>query len=250
MLRIILVLIIVSLFLILFLPILLLLALIRLFRPDVSEHIAFLLVRNVFRLILRVSGTKIQVIGRESIPEKQGLLYVGNHRSIFDILILYVLFPSSTPFVAKDSLKKVPILPFWMTMIGCLFLDRKDLKAGMQMIRKASSRIKEGKSICIFPEGTRSKNDADVPLLDFHEGSFRVATMAGSPIVPVAINNSHSILSMKPLFIRPSRIIVEFGDPIVTAALARSDKKRLGTRSREIITEMLVKNARLLEKTL
>ena len=77
--------------------------------------------------------------------------------------------------------------------LHCLFLDRQDIKAGMKTILTAIDKVKSGISICIFPEGTRNKGENELEMLPFHEGSFKIATKAGCPIIPIAISNSAEI---------------------------------------------------------
>ena len=143
------------------------------------------------RVILWLAGTKITVIGKENMPD-EAALYVGNHRSFFDVLILYIQFQRLTGFVAKNSLEKIPSLRVWMRHLYCLFLDRNDIKQGLKVILQAIEYVKQGISICIFPEGTRNDGE-ELTMLPFKEGSFKIALKSGCPIVPVSINNSAEI---------------------------------------------------------
>ncbi|MEE0955620.1 MAG: lysophospholipid acyltransferase family protein [Eubacterium sp.] len=233
-------------FLIVTLPVAAVLALIGLFNKDLRERGAHVIIRWIFRVLLKASGTKLTVKGLERIPEDPRVLFVGNHRSIYDILVVYSILPRSTAIVAKDSLKKIPLLNMWMIFVGAFFLDRKDLKAGMQMILDASDRIKNGRPVLIFPEGTRNRGAEDLPLLEFHEGSLRIATKSKAPVVPVSISNTIRILGYHPLALHPCHVIVEFGEPIPTDGMPRSEQKRLGARCREIMSETIEENRKLL----
>ena len=112
------------------------------------------------------------------------MLYIGNHRSYFDILLTYVRCPDLTGYVAKAEMEKIPLLSNWMRYLHCLFLDRKDIKKGLKTILTGVKKMKSGISICIFPEGTRNRSESELDLLPFHEGSFKLATRSGCPIVP------------------------------------------------------------------
>ena len=147
------------LYLILSIPVLLVLLLIRKKKPEVCDKVSRALIRWIFRVILFFSGTKITVKGQENIPKDRAVLYIGNHRSYFDILITYTTVPGSCGFVAKKELARIPLLKNWMDLIHCLFLDRSDIKQGLQMILAGCEEIKSGTSICIFPEGTRGKTE-------------------------------------------------------------------------------------------
>ena len=88
--------------------------------------------------------------------------------------------------------KKVPLLSTWMRFVYCLFLDRENPKEGLKTILQAIDYVKNGISICIFPEGTRNKGE-ELSLLPFKEGAFKIATKTGCPIVPISMNNTAEI---------------------------------------------------------
>src|SRR5699024_7510329 len=111
------------------------------------------IIQAVFRVILKVTGADITIIGHERVPKDQAVLYIGNHRSYFDILLTYVLCPDTTGYIAKKEMEPIPLLSNWMKYLHCLFLDRKDIKEGLKTILTAVDEIKNGVSICIFPEG-------------------------------------------------------------------------------------------------
>ena len=118
------------------------------------------------------------------------VLYVGNHRSYFDIIIGYTLAKNNTGFVAKKSMEKLPFVSVWMKFINCQFLDRENIKEGLKTVLKCIDLVKGGTSIWIFPEGTRTPGNE---MLSFKEGSFKIAEKTGCPIIPVAINNTEEI---------------------------------------------------------
>ena len=233
------------LYLILSIPVLLVLLLIRKKKPEVCDKVSRALIRWIFRVILFFAGTKITVEGQENIPNDRAVLYIGNHRSYFDILVTYTTVPGSCGFVAKKELARIPLLKNWMELIHCLFLDRSDIKQGLQMILAGCEEIKSGTSICIFPEGTRNKNTDDLDMLPFHEGSFKIATKAKCPIIPIAINNSADIFEAHFPKIRPAKVVVEYGKPIYPDELDKETKKHLGEYTQGIIHQMLEKNKSL-----
>ncbi len=106
-------------------------------------------------------------------------------RSFFDVPLTYPRCPIRTGYIAKKEMEKVPLLSTWMKRyLHCLFLDRKDMKQGLKTILTAVEKVKSGISICIFPEGTRNKNEDELDMLPFHEGSFKIATKAKLPDHP------------------------------------------------------------------
>ena len=168
--------------------------------------------------------------------------YIGNHRSFFDVPITYPRCPIRTGYIAKKEMEKVPLLSTWMKRLHCLFLDRKDIKQGLKTILAAIEKVKSGISICIFPEGTRSKNEDELDMLPFHEGSFKIATKTNCPIIPMAISGSADIWESHFPRIKKTHVILEYGKPIYVDQLEKEDKKHLGAYTQNIIHEMLVKN--------
>lgn len=234
-------------YLILSIPILLAEWVVGKFNPRAKDISSLRIIQTVFRFILKVTGADITIIGHENVPKDQAVLYIGNHRSFFDILLTYVHCPDLTGYVAKKEMEPIPLLSIWMRYLHCLFLDRKDIKEGMKTILTAIEKVKNGISICIFPEGTRNKGNNELELLPFHEGSFKIATKSGCPIIPMAISNSAEIFENHFPKIKPCKVVVEYGKPIYPEQLSKEDKKRLGAYTQEIILEMLKKNQELVK---
>lgn len=204
------------------------------------------IIQGVFKLILIIAGVKVTVIGQENVPSDQAVLYVGNHRSFFDIILTYSRCPDVTGYVAKKEIIQVPLLNVWMIYLHCLFLDRKDIKKGMKTILAGIDKIKHGISIFIFPEGTRNKNSSCTELLPFHEGSFKLATRTGCPIIPVSMNNTASIFESQFPRIKPAHVILEYGKPVFPSQLSKEELRHIGSYTQNIISETLKKNASLL----
>ncbi len=236
MIRFILVVLILLLYLILGIPVLLIEWLIGRFHPYTRDISCLRMVQAAFKLILWVTGADITYIGREHVPKDQAVLYIGNHNSYFDILLTYSQCPGLTGYVAKSEMLKYPLLRDWMKRLYCLFLDRTDIRAGMQMILTGIDYIKKGISVCIFPEGTRSR---DGKMQPFKEGSMKMASKTGCAIIPVAITNSAEIFENHFPKVRPCRVIVEYGAPIYPKELTKDEQKFLGAYTQQKIQEML-----------
>lgn len=234
-------------YLILSIPILLAEWVVGKFNRRAKDISSLRIIQTVFKFILKVTGADITIIGHENVPKDQAVLYIGNHRSFFDILLTYVLCPDLTGYVAKKEMEPIPLLSTWMRYLHCLFLDRKDIKEGMKTILTAIEKVKSGISICIFPEGTRNKGTDELELLPFHDGSFKIATKSGCPIIPMAISNSAEIFENHFPKIKPCKVVVEYGKPIYPEELSREDKKRLGAYTQGIILEMLKKNREMVK---
>ena len=205
-----------------------------------QKEYALQVVKRVLRMVFRLTGSTLTVKGLENIPDMP-VLYVGNHRSYFDIVTGYIVVPGQTGFIAKKEMEKIPLLRDWMRNVNCLFLDRKDIKAGLKTILEGIEKVKGGSSIWIFPEGTRCKAKDPAELLPFKEGSLKIAEKSGCPVVPVAITGTAEILEKHFPFIRPSHVTIEFGKPFYIKELPAEDRKRAGAYSEARIREMLVK---------
>ena len=227
-------------YLLFFIPVLLVVYIIRIFNKKLSGEIAQYFIRGVLGVVLATTGSKVELRGLENIPD-EAVLFVGNHRSDFDIVIAYAKTPKRLGFVAKDEMSKIPLLAQWMKLLDCTFLDRKDVKKGMKSILQGIENIKEGTSMWIFPEGTRYSDIAADEVMEFKEGSFRMAQKAKCPVVPVAIYASDRIFEAQKPMIKPARIVMEFCKPIKIDELDITQQKRLGVLSREEIIKSLSK---------
>lgn len=213
------------------------------FDKEVKNRTSLAIVNWAFRVCLWLAGTKVTVLGEENIPSDTPVLYVGNHRSYFDILLTYVRVPRPTGYVAKKEMLRYPLLRNWMNNLHCLFLDRNNIKEGLKTILAGVEKMKEGISICIFPEGTRNKtNDTFLP---FHDGSFKIAEKSGCPVIPVSINNAAMIFEDHLPKIQKAHVVIEYGKPIYIHQLAKEEKKRIGEHVQQIIREAYCKNKEL-----
>lgn len=240
MLRFILVVIFVVLFLILSIPVMLVEWIIGKFNMDIKNRSSLAIVNWGFRCVIFLSGTKVIVLGEENVPKDKAVLYVGNHRSFYDIILTYVRVPRLCGYVSKKEMLKIPLLSIWMKYLHCLFLDRDNIKEGLKTILEAIEQVKSGISVCIFPEGTRNKT-ADT-FLPFHEGSFKIAEKSGAPIIPMTIVNSAAIFEDHFPRIKRATVVIEYGTPIMVSGLPKEEKKAIGAKVQGIIAETYFKN--------
>lgn len=227
------------LYLVLFIPVMLILLIVRKFRPDVSTFVAQGMVSVVFRLMIFITGSKVEVRGSENIPKDGGVLFVSNHRSYFDILTGLGYTKKPLGFVAKYEMIHVPLLKQWMELVNCLFLNRQDIKQGLKTIIKGIDQVKSGVSVWICPEGGRNMNPDVTNVKEFKEGSLKIAEKGKVPVVPVAIYGTYEIWEEHMPYMRKSKVIIEYGKPIVIDELPDAEKKKLGAYTRSKIVEML-----------
>ena len=226
------------LFLILTIPVFFIEWLIGKFNRNARDYSCLRIVQWGFKAILKVTGVHTTVIGFENIPDEP-VLFIGNHRSFFDILLTYSRCPRLTGYVAKKEMEKIPLLRSWMKNVNCLFLDRKDIKAGLKTILEGIEKVKNGISVWIFPEGTRNRNKDLKELLVFKEGSLKIAEKSGCPVVPVAMVGTAEAFESHFPFIRPSHVTVYYGEPFYIKELEPDQRKHAGAYTREKIVKML-----------
>ena len=227
-------------FLILFSPVMFVLWLVGFINPSAKDKASRAIIYHAFRFIRFVAGTKLIVLGKENIPTDTAVLYVGNHRSYFDIILGYIAVPGITGFIAKKEMNRYPLLRVWMRYIHCLFLDRSDIRQGLQTILTGVEKIKSGISIFVFPEGTRNKSDDE--FLPFKAGSLKIAEKSGCPIVPVAINHSDDIFEKHLPKIYKTTVVIEFAPAIYTSELDKEAKRALADTTYSQIKAMYEKN--------
>lgn len=205
-----------------------------------ADIIQLRIVQFAFRLVCFISGVKLEVIGFENVPKDEAVMYVGNHRGFFDIVVTYMLCPGLTGYISKATIRKVPVLGLIMKRLYCLFIKRDDIKQGLQVILTAIDQVKRGISVCIFPEGTRHiDKDDPTSMLTFKEGSFKIATKSGCKIIPMAIYGTDNCLENHIPWIRSSKVIVKYGEPIDPGKLSKEDQKKIGAYTQSIVQKML-----------
>lgn len=224
-------------FFILTIPFLGVLWIIRKFNPKLSHSIAQKILSTVCDGLIFLSGIKLEVRGASNIPTNSPVLFVGNHTSYFDIVVMLSRakdYPIG--FVAKKEMIRIPSFNTWMSRIDCVFLDRKDIRAGMKSILDSIEHIKSGISMVIFPEGTRFN---DGVTHEFKGGSLKIATKSGCPIIPVSINGGENVFEKHIPRIISTKVVLTYGEPIYPENLDPEEKKHLAEHVRNIVVEML-----------
>ena len=175
------------------------------------------------RKILKITGVQLTVTGLENIPKDTACVFVGNHRSYYDIPLLLASLDAPHGILAKEELEKIPLLNRWMKLLGCVFVQRDDVRASVRALNDATAIVESGKSFVIFPEGTREKEGR---LMQPKSGLFVIAAQAGVDVVPARVIYDTPDGKMK-LF---CKVTVVYGEPIPAAQFAmesRRDTKKL-----------------------
>lgn len=187
--------------------------------------------------LLRLSGCEVEVEGEENIPKDRNVLFVSNHQSNFDIPVLVRYLEKPKGFVAKKELGKVPLLSSWMKAMHCIFMDRDNARESIRAIKDGINLLKEGYSLVLFPEGTRSE---DGNLGEFKSGGLRLAAKSKVDVVPITIEGTKSIMKKSSLIIRPAKVKVTVS-PIIKTEEYKGDTKKLTKDVRNIIFKNLKK---------
>ena len=184
--------------------------------------------------ILAACGTRVRVTGREKLAALGPAVYVTNHQSHFDILALIRALPGQYRVIAKKELFLIPVFGWALALAGFIKIDRSNRERARRSLHVAARRIRSGKSVVVFAEGTRS---LDGRLRPFKKGGFILSIESGCPIVPVSISGSRAVLSKNSLDINGGPIDVAIGDPIPTGAYDYDRRDELIARVREAIKE-------------
>ena len=173
----------------------------------VNEHIP-----HWSRQILHITGVQLLVEGLDNIPKDTACVFVGNHRSYYDI----------------------PLLNRWMKLLGCVFVQRDDVRASVRALNDATAIVESGRSFVIFPEGTRYKGE-EGGAGEFKQGAFRIAVKTGAPVVPVAITGARALFESNGNLCHPGTVRIKVLPPIQTAGMSRAEQKQLPDAVRQTI---------------
>lgn len=183
------------------------------------------------RFMVALSGSTINVVNEDKLPDGN-VLYVGNHQGYFDIPLSLGYLPKHKAFVAKIEMIKAPILSLWMKKMGCIFLDRSNLRQSVKVIKEGIEKLKSGASLVIFPEGTRAKSNQ---VAEFKKGSMKLGVKANVPIVPFTIDGSFKMYEGPGKRITKSTVNLIIHDPIYPDQLTKEQLFSLSEDVREII---------------
>ncbi|MGQ9921345.1 MAG: lysophospholipid acyltransferase family protein [Desulfobacca sp.] len=182
-------------------------------------------------ILLRCAGVDLQVEGLENLDLSRPYVFAANHQSGFDIFALLAALPR-VKFLAKKELFRIPLFGPALARTGSLPIDRSNRQAALKSIELAAAAVRQGSSIVIFPEGTRSTTKE---LLPFKKGGFVLAIKSGQPIVPVSLSGTGNVLPRGRGRIQSGPIKVVFGQPIATDAFKNVNKDEIMTLLREAI---------------
>jgi 1-acyl-sn-glycerol-3-phosphate acyltransferase len=187
------------------------------------------------KILLLICNTKVEIIGKENILRSKPQIFMANHQSDFDILIVLAHVPGQFRWLVKKELFNIPIFGAAMKGAGYIEIDRDNREKAMQSLDQAAISIRNGKSIMAFPEGTRSRYGE---IKSFKQGTFYLAIKSGVPIVPISIIGSGDIMPKRSLKIKPGKIKLVIDKPIDVKNFTIESRQELIT----IVRNTIIKN--------
>ena len=191
------------------------------------------------KCILALSNITVTVKGFSNLKAGRPYIYMANHMSNFDIPVLQAYLPVQFRWLAKAELYKIPIFGYAMKRAGYISIDRSDRKSAIESLNKAVKIIRDGVSVVIFPEGTRSNTNKVQP---FKKGGFFLAVDSGVPIIPIIIHGTGRIMPKKKMLIKPGNVTLEIEKPINSSDYTRKTKDNLIEKVREVILDSFEQN--------
>ncbi len=203
---------------------------------DSSGNAPHLVARLWGKIQLKTTGTKVRIEGLDKIDPKQSYILVSNHQSNFDIFALLGYLPIQFRWTAKASLFRIPFLGWAMSRIGYIPIERESPKKAYKSMLQAAEKVKNGVSVMIFPEGTRSP---DGQLQAFKKGVFLIALKSQAPILPITINGTNKIMRKGDWRTYPGNVRIIIDHPLETKHISPKEEEVLSAKVRQIIIKNL-----------
>jgi 1-acyl-sn-glycerol-3-phosphate acyltransferase len=201
-------------------------------RSDVSMRLGRLWSASMLWAV----GARVSYEGLEHTRTRLPCIFIANHESNVDIWALVRVLPLQARFVAKRSLFRIPIMGWAMYAGGFVPIDRADRERAIRSLELAARKIRAGRPVVLFPEGTRGRGGE---LQPFKKGPFHLAIAAGVPLVPAVIVGSGRVMPARSLCVRPGPVRVRFLPPLEVASYGPDDHRRLLERVRSLMQEAL-----------
>ena len=200
----------------------------REYRPFVDE-----VLYGWLNPMIDMAGVNFVVNGVEKIPENQPVIFTPNHAGAFDIPAICLTAPKPPIFMAKKELGQIPVLKKWMDAVDCVFVDRANKKSAHSSLQQAIDAVKDGRSIVIFPEGTRSKNGE---IGEFRGGAMKIAMETGAVVVPVLLEGTRDRLEATGN-VTAGTVYVTYLDPVETKDLEKEDFFKMPPQIRQMLVD-------------
>ena len=203
---------------------------------DSSGNASHVAARLWGKIQLRTTGSRVTMQGLEHLDSRKSYIVVSNHQSFFDIFSLLGHLPLQFRWIAKAELFRIPLLGWAMTRTGYIPIERDSPKKAYRSMLQAAEKVREGVSILIFPEGTRSP---DGLLQPFKKGVFLIALKSQAPILPVAIRGTRNIMRKNDWRAYPGHVEIRIFPPIETAGFSTDREAELSEQVRNTLQQHL-----------
>jgi 1-acyl-sn-glycerol-3-phosphate acyltransferase len=185
------------------------------------------------RMLLRIAGVRVTVVGGDHLDPRRSYVIVSNHVSYMDTPALLTYLPLNFRFMAKQELFKIPFIGGHLAKAGHISVPLEDPRAALKALSQAGATLKQrGHSVLVFPEGGRS---ASGQLQQFKDGAAYLALKGGVPLVPVCLIGIRDVLPMHSAHVRPGRVTLRIGEVIEVDGMKPSDRLALTERLRNEI---------------
>ncbi|KAI7828454.1 hypothetical protein BX661DRAFT_193814 [Kickxella alabastrina] len=190
--------------------------------------------RTFYYLSLVVLGIKVEIEGEEILHRAQPCVLVGNHQSVFDLIMLGRVFPKQTVMLAKKAVSYYPFVGWFMRLSADIFISRGSKQSASDMFKKASEELRsKNVSVWFFPEGTRGRFDDGPNLLPFKVGAFLLAYHAKVPVVPVVVMDIHNLYNKRRLWSSGGTLKIKILEPVPMADVREEDLKDIMNATRD-----------------
>jgi 1-acyl-sn-glycerol-3-phosphate acyltransferase len=191
------------------------------------------------RGILGLAGIRVKISGIEHLDLNKPQILATNHQGTFDIFVLLAVLPVQFRWVVKKELFRIPFMGMAMRQAGYIPIDREHSRQALRDLKEAGTHLKTGRSVVIFPEGTRTRTGK---LGRFKRGIMLLATFSENPVVPVSIKGTFSIMKKGGFLICPGPVWVVVHPQIPVSGLSGKEQKELSEQVRQIIAKDLEKS--------
>ncbi len=203
---------------------------------DSSGNLPHLVARLWGKIQLAVTGAAVEVQGLDRIDPRRSYILAANHQRNFDIFAFLGFLPIQFRWIAKAELFRLPFIGWTMSRTGYISLERESPKKAYRSMLQAAEKVKNGVSVLIFPEGTRSR---DGNLQPFKKGLFLIALKSQAPILPVTIRGTREIMPKGEWRLHPGKVRILIDPPLETAGLSAAEEAELSSRVRNTLLKNL-----------
>ncbi|MBK5251868.1 MAG: 1-acyl-sn-glycerol-3-phosphate acyltransferase [Peptostreptococcaceae bacterium] len=222
--------------LLLTIPAMIVVEIVSLISKPKAEAFAHIVSRIWGKSVIGISGSKVEIVGLENIPKEGPVLFISNHQSNFDIPVLLGYLDSSVGFLAKEEIRKIPILGRWMRYLNSVFMDRSNPRDSLKAIGRAAKTVADGHPMCVFPEGTRSGSEN---IGEFKAGAFKIYTKSKAAVLPVAIDGTWRMQGRDTLRVKPASVKVSVLKPVDFGEISLRDTSAISEKVKSEIQNEL-----------